>query len=87
MQDRPGEIGLAIDDMCQIEARLEAEQYVDVSESEVCIQQHHIVLAHCEGDGQIRCHVGLSDTAFAAGYRDRPDGSTVQDVLQGSGLR
>ena len=63
---------VAEQDMPEVEPRCQAKQHIDVGQSEVRIQHDDLLAQFGQADRQVRHHICLPDTAFAAGYRNDP---------------
>src|SRR5688572_9142701 len=56
--------------MAEVVLRREAEEHVDIAETEVGVEQADAVAETCQRDGEIHSDVRLADAALAAGHGD-----------------
>jgi hypothetical protein len=77
---------LAVDDVLEVQARVQAEQNVDVRQSQIRVEQHRAAALGRERGAEIYRHDGLADSALAARDRDHVDGPRRAEPAQAGRL-
>ena len=64
---------LALDDVAQVESSVQPQNHVDVGQTEIRIDQHHVAALRGDRHGEVGRYGRFADTAFAAGDCDDLD--------------